>query len=38
MIMRKISLNKKIAELNNDLSDLEKDKEVMLLYALNNLV
>ena len=30
MIMRKISLNKKIAELNNDLSDLEKDKEVML--------
>ena len=38
MIMRRISLNKKIAELNNDLSDLEKDKEVMLLYALNNLV
>ena len=30
MIMRRISLNKKIAELNNDLSDLEKDKEVML--------
>ena len=38
MIMRRISLNKKITELNNDLSDLEKDKEVMLLYALNNLV
>ena len=38
MIMRKISLNKKIAELNNDLSDLEKDKEVMLQFALNYLV
>lgn len=38
MIMRKISLNKKIAELNNDLSDLEKDKEVMLQFALNHLV
>ena len=38
MIMRKISLNKKIAELNNDLSDLEKDKEVMLQFAHNNLV